>query len=116
MNRVFVYGTLLHGESNHGLLAKATFVRRARTTPDYHLVDLGEFPALVAGGSVAVLGEVYDVNDDDLVSLDELEDHPNFYQRGRVTLEDGEEVMAYLLGPDYMTGFSVISNGSWLYR
>ena len=52
--RVFVYGTLRRGEPNHHILDRPP-LRRARTLPAYELVSLGAFPAMVPGGTTAVV-------------------------------------------------------------
>ena len=71
--RVFVYGTLLAGEPNHRLLARARLVTEARTKPAFELRDLGSSPRLVRGGAHAVAGEVYEVDEATLAALDRLE-------------------------------------------
>ncbi|MFO1091706.1 MAG: gamma-glutamylcyclotransferase family protein [Planctomycetaceae bacterium] len=71
---LFVYGTLMTGESRHRYLAAATLIGAARTTPEYRLFDAGDYPALVAdpvGQSIA--GELWLVGDDTLRELDEVE-------------------------------------------
>jgi gamma-glutamylaminecyclotransferase len=95
--RVFVYGTLLAGEGNHALLQTARFIGAARTPPGFGLYDLGAFPGLVRGGQAAVVGEVYEVDAPTLAALDDLEDHPTFYQRTIIVLEDGSVAATYLL-------------------
>jgi gamma-glutamylcyclotransferase (GGCT)/AIG2-like uncharacterized protein YtfP len=114
--RVFVYGTLLAGESNHRLLARARLVAAARTKPGFELRDLGPFPALVRGGAHAVTGEVYEVDEPTLAALDRLEGHPRFYRRARIALEDGAVVETYLLAPEQVEGRPVIDSGSWRAR
>ena len=111
--RVFVYGTLLSGEPNHRLLADAELVGAARTEPDFDLVSLGAFPAMIAGGATAIAGEVYEVDRPTLDALDRLEGHPRFYRRRAVRLDDGGEVLAYLLTPDQVRGRPRISSGDW---
>src|SRR5262249_46638083 len=93
--RVLVYGSLLRGEGNHHVLARARFVRAATTSAAFELYDLGYFPGLVAGGVTAVKGEVYDVDPETLERLDRLEGHPSFYRRRPIALEDGTLVQAY---------------------
>ena len=111
--RVFVYGTLLSGEPNHRLLTAASLVGEARTEPAFDLVSLGAFPAMVAGGRTAVSGEVYEVDAGTLAELDRLEGHPRFYQRQRIRLEDGGEVLAYVLTADHALGRPPIASGNW---
>ena len=55
--RVFVYGTLLTGESNHAWLKGASCLGRWTTPPRFTLIDLGPYPVLSAGGRTAVTGE-----------------------------------------------------------
>lgn len=116
ITRVFVYGTLLAGEANHGLLARARFVGAARTPAGYALHDLGAYPAMIAGGGDAIVGEVYDVDAATLQALDELEDHPTYYQRTVIALADGAPAATYLLSATDVAGHAVIASGSWRAR
>lgn len=112
--KVFVYGTLLRGEHNHRVLEEggAVFVREATTRPEFTLVHLGGFPAMVAGGATAVLGEVFEVGDALRLRLDRLEGHPRFYCRTPIELADGSTADAYLLPARQARG-PVIESGSW---
>ena len=89
-------------------------MRRARTEPAFELVSLGAFPAMVAGGATAVVGEVYDVDAVTLAALDRLEGHPRFYERRTVRLEDGDEVAAYVLPIEQAHGRPRIPSGDWM--
>jgi gamma-glutamylaminecyclotransferase len=111
--QVFVYGTLLVGESNHAYLKGAPLLREVRTQPEFQLHDLGAFPGLVHGGTQAVVGEVYEVDEPTLVGLDFLEDHPQFYLRTFIVLADGSRVETYLLTAAQVAGHPIISSGSW---
>jgi|TARA_R100000935_G_scaffold8691_1_gene18111 gamma-glutamylaminecyclotransferase len=79
--RVFVYGTLLAGESNHAWLKGASCLGRWTTPPRFTLIDLGPYPVLSAGGRTAVTGEVYRISRLILQRLDVLEGYPADYQR-----------------------------------
>ena len=114
--RVFVYGTLLAGEANHGLLATARLLGPARTPPRFALHDLGAYPALVRGGRAAVAGEVYEVDAPTLAALDRLEDHPEYYRRTAIVLAGGAAVETYLLVPAQVAGTPVIASGDWRAR
>ncbi len=111
--KVFVYGTLRAGEPNHHLLDDHALVGEARTKPAFELVSLGAFPAMIAGGTTAVVGEVYEVDPFTLAALDRLEGHPRFYQRRPIRLEDGDEVFTYLLSPEQTRGRTRIPSGDW---
>ena len=112
--RVFVYGTLRSGEPNHYLLDDRALVGSVCTEPAFELVSLGAFPAMVAGGTTAVVGEVYEVDAVTLAALDRLEGHPSFYERRPIVLDDGDEVLAYLLSPEQAQGRPRIPTGDWL--
>ena len=103
--RVFVYGTLLSGEPNHRVLAGAELLGEARTEPEFDLVSLGAFPAMV-----------HAVDRGTLAALDHLEGHPRFYRRRRVRLDDGEEVLAYLLSREQAHGRPKITSGNWRHQ
>jgi gamma-glutamylcyclotransferase (GGCT)/AIG2-like uncharacterized protein YtfP len=92
-----VYGTLLSGGPNHHLLTGCAHGGTGRTRPEFDLVDLGEYPALVRGGNTAVSGELYWVSDAVLARLDELEGHPSLYERTTALLDDGRLVQVYVL-------------------
>ncbi len=114
--KIFVYGTLRRGGSNHHLLleGRAEFVARARTPPAFELLDLGAFPAMVAGGTTSVLGEVYVVSERLRERLDILEDVPRLYHRTAITLEDGAEVETYLLADVSFSRSPRIASGDWM--
>ncbi|XP_066587477.1 putative gamma-glutamylcyclotransferase CG2811 isoform X2 [Prorops nasuta] len=90
LHRVFVYGTLKRGEPNHKLIQDATkgfakFLGIGKTVKPYPLVIATKYniPFLLRKEHVGhqIFGELYDVDTKMLKSLDELEEHPNFYVR-----------------------------------
>ena len=115
MQRVllFVYGTLMRGESAHTLLgADARFVGSAQTEPRFTLLDMGEYPALVDGGCTAVRGELYEIDARLLAALDRYEDVPEMYERR--TLAIGQHTaVAYVLHQRLAQGFGPIESGDW---
>lgn len=114
---VFVYGTLLRGESNHAVwLSDAHFVDDDCTASCFTLYSFGDYPALVHGGSQSVLGEVYEVSDAQLERLDELEEYPGYYDRERIDLESGRQAWVYTLKEDLLAGATVIISGCWRSR
>ncbi len=69
-HRVFVYGTLRRGFSNHGLLATSKFIGEAATLRPYWMITTGPFPVLLdhvpddfGVPALAVVGEIYHVDD-----------------------------------------------------
>ncbi|XP_046357423.2 gamma-glutamylaminecyclotransferase-like isoform X1 [Haliotis rufescens] len=93
---MFVYGTLQKGQPNHALMmntnnGEAKFIGRGRTTKKYPLVIASEYniPFLLykEGHGKNIQGEIYEVDEQMLAKLDELEDHPNFYERELTTID-----------------------------
>ena len=115
-SRVFVYGTLLTGESNHHHLAYARLVGEARTRPEFTLFDLGFYPGMVRVGTSSVVGEIYAVDEPTLARLDRLEGHPTVYLRTTIHLASGDEVETYLLEVRQVAGCPIIPGGSWRAR
>lgn len=113
---LFVYGSLLRGERNHGRMEGAALLREATTEAAFDLVDLGPYPAMVRGGGTRVRGELYAVPAAMLGALDAFEDHPRLYRRSRIRLEDGSRVEAYLFPERLAASFPRIPSGSWRHR
>ena len=110
--KLFVYGTLCAGQRAHHLLRGAPLLALARTEPRFRLVDLGGYPALVAGGTTAVRGEIYEVEDGLVPVLDEYEEVPQLYQR--VTLQvGGMEAFTYVLPEPFAEGRPELPSGDW---
>jgi len=115
-SKVFVYGTLLAGEPNSRLLARAQQIGDARTEEGFALFDLGAFPGMVRVREGTVVGEVYEVDRETLAALDRLEGHPSIYRRTAITLAppmQAEPVWTYLLRPEQVAGRIRIESGSW---
>lgn len=119
---LFVYGSLLRGEDNHHVMRGARLLGAARTAARYTLVDLGPYPAMVAGGATAIAGELYVVGAELLAELDAFEGHPDEYVRSAVELEvaprrprraAASSIEAYLLPVHRASGFPAVASGDW---
>jgi gamma-glutamylaminecyclotransferase len=113
--RVFVYGTLQRGEPSHAQLQGARFVASAVTEPTYELVSLGEYPALLEGGSSAVVGELYDVDSELLARLDLFEDVPELYERKVIRIA-GHHAQGYVMRREQAHSAERIASGDWRRR
>lgn len=108
--RVFVYGTLKNGRGNHRLLANSKFLGRCYIEGAWRLISLGGFPGLVYKPDLSmekVVGEVYQVDQDTLQSLDWLEGHPRFYERSKVATPF-KNAWAYFLPAEYLEKYPII--------
>jgi gamma-glutamylcyclotransferase (GGCT)/AIG2-like uncharacterized protein YtfP len=110
---LFVYGSLLCGEPGFFRLKGARFLGRARTAPQFTLVSLGEYPALLPGGTLSVGGELYEIPPETLAELDDYEGHPDLYRRAEIELEEGRRAEAYLLAAEAARGSPEIASGDW---
>lgn len=102
MTTIFVYGTLMRGECRHVHLARdgSAYLGKGRTACAYVLYqeDGANYPCMVLEErGVAVLGELWEVSDETLLLLDEVEGVPRWFQRQTITLDDGRRVQAYLM-------------------
>jgi len=98
-HRVFVYGTLKQGNNIRGLdsFGNADMVGTAITTESvYSLYDLGAFPAVTLNGNNKIQGEVWQVDDKTLATLDNIEGYPDFYNRVRVSTTEGTAWVYYI--------------------
>ncbi len=103
MVKLFVYGTLLRGMSRFQVLANGEFLGNVSTSGI--LYDLGHFPGILKGDG-AVYGELYEVTQEQVASLDRIEGYTprnraaSLYLREQVNvtkLTDGsmEKAFAY---------------------
>ena len=85
----------MRGYPLHRVLARgATFLAAARAAG--RLLDLGRYPGLVAGAG-AVQGEVYRLDDPQLLPVLDREEGYNFVRRrALVTLADGRRARAWI--------------------
>ena len=100
--KVFVYGTLLKGENLNSCLNNSQFIGYGFTKGA--LFDLGYYPGIRKGYD-DVYGELYEVNDETLRQLDQIERYcpgnqaQSLYMRKEVTiimLHDGSLEQAYV--------------------
>jgi hypothetical protein len=101
MTLMFLNGTAMSGQKDHGAHAGSTFLGPARTTARYRFVAVrDEFPGLlpVASGGRCIDGELYDIPDD-VLRGQLLPSEPAELDFGEIELIDGETVHAMLLAP-----------------
>lgn len=84
---IFVYGTLMHGLSNHYLLLDCKFCGYAETIENFALFVI-DYPIVTSTiRNCSIRGELYEVLDQTtLDKLDQLEEHPNWYERRQVAV------------------------------
>lgn len=114
VDRVFVYGTLRRGGSNHSLLKGARLLGSHRTAPVYRMLDLGSYPGVVEPGDTAILGEVYGITRPMLARLDVLEDFPRSYTRRRIDTPWGAAWIYLYRGRNHR--LRRVPRGDWLRR
>lgn len=124
MDTVFVYGTLRWGERNHRLLSDANCVARIAYAKGSLIDTAADYPAMYVDSDDVVVGELYEVNDQQFKSLDELEgfyqpnDPRNHYERIQIEVQTDRgaiEAWVYVYQKDRTA--ETIPFGDWkLYR
>lgn len=102
MPLMFLNGSAMTGQKDHGCHAGSTFLGPARTAGTYRFFAVrDEFPGLlpVTSGGRSIDGELYDMPDDVLYGQ-LLPAEPAELELGTITLIDGEEVHAMILRPE----------------
>lgn len=100
VHRLYVYGTLKKGQYFHEKYLggeKAKFLGPARAGLDYSLYIDGLPHLVIEKTDKPVKGELYEVDDKVLKTLDDLEGHPNVYFREIIEVFDemGNRVLAW---------------------
>lgn len=86
LHKIFVYGTLKRGHGNHRYLAGSKFLGAGKTRNKYAMYVSGIPFVIVTEPVSQISGELYEVDDQTLCKLDQLEGHPNWYQREQVEI------------------------------
>jgi gamma-glutamylcyclotransferase (GGCT)/AIG2-like uncharacterized protein YtfP len=113
--KLFVYGTLRVAQGNHAAIARYVLDVEPATTQGI-LLDLGSFPALVAGTGI-VQGEVLTIEPEALATTDRIEGVSHgVYERRQVEarLESGAvvEAWAYFYArPEQIVGYPQLGIG-----
>lgn len=115
-HHVFVYGSLKRGFHNHLLLENAVFLGEYETLGQFTMYDYGSFPAVtVQPSNYSIFGELYEVDDITLEILDDLEGHPEWYDRGEVVLVGTKiKPFMYFMPRNLLSDRAVeMDNGVW---
>ncbi len=96
--RVFICGSALRGQPDHGNLGHAKFIRECRTKAIYrlHSAQDGWHPAIyqVAEGGISIPGEEYELTIEDFEKLCASEP-PHMYPAD-IILDNGDVLTAFL--------------------
>ena len=100
VHRIFVYGTLKKNQYFHERYLggdKSVSLGRGIASPDYSLYVDGLPHMVKEPTDQPVKGELYEVDEDVLKTLDDLEGHPVVYKREIIEVYDevGERVLAW---------------------
>lgn len=98
MQYIFICGSALHGQPDHGNVAAAQFLGSVTTQPRYrmHSVKDGWHPGVyeVETGGVSLAGELYAMTAEQYENL--LASEPPDLYPGQVELADGSKVIAMI--------------------
>ena len=114
---VFVYGTLRRGGARamSGRFPNSKFIADAKVSGS--LYDLGAFPGLLLNDSNSlVIGEVYEVDDEILNQLDDIE-ASSYYSRKQIKISLGTHrkvCWIYEPNPESYSFHTLITSGDWI--
>lgn len=114
---IFVYGTLRRGgvRAMPTLFPAAKFIGRANVRGC--LYDLGEYPGLLLDESTSlVTGEVYEIDDEILQQLDEIEAASDYWRKQVVVSLGQHKTMSlvYAPRPEISLQGILITSGDWI--
>ena len=102
MMQLFVYGTIKGGHCRSNQLQGRMVSAKASTQPDYQMFRLDGYPGLIEvhpGKGAAIIGELWEIDEECLRRIDALEGvDQGYYERRHIRLADpfaGEVVEAY---------------------
>ena len=114
-HQVFVYGTLKRHYGNHYRISDGGSLFRGQATIKGLMFHIGGFPAVnLEEPWIEITGEVFDVSDKVLKSLDYLEGYPNHYDRQVIETPFGKAWIYVYTRKRIHEGMYVIPNGLWV--
>jgi gamma-glutamylaminecyclotransferase len=117
--KIFVYGTLMRGHYNFGVLTKhkAKFLS-LDAIPGFILYSLGPYPFITRPTiqlQSLVHGELFECPEEAVRAMDRLEGHPNFYRRETVDLAYSKgEAYAYVMNEKSVGEFLMSKKATFL--
>ena len=114
---VFVYGTLRRGGARAMSIRfpNSKFIADAKVSGS--LYDLGAFPGVLLNESNSlVTGEVYEVDDETLNKLDDIEGSSNYWRK-QVEISVGNHrkiCWVYEPNPEFYSNRTLITSGDWI--
>lgn len=126
MPHLFVYGTLRTpiggppGDTHyHHRIADEIISSRLARLAHAALYDFGPYPG-IGVAATEVVGEVFEISNDALTAADEIEGHPDFYERrlATVTYDDDTtgEAWVYWAPPGLLQDAALVESGDWFRR
>jgi gamma-glutamylcyclotransferase (GGCT)/AIG2-like uncharacterized protein YtfP len=115
---VAVYGSLRKSMHNYQYyLSNSEHKGTFSTEPKYTLHSLGSFPGLKTNGNAAIVMEVYEVDEQTLNRLNQLEGYypeetPTFYDRIEINTPWGKAFTYTYVNP--LSKDSIIESGDWV--
>lgn len=92
---LFVYGTLMKGRCNDHYLREEKYLGIGRLK-NYEMYHVSTYPGIIEGPGGYVVGELYEIDEATLKSLDVLEDEGNLFNRKQIQVSfDGDLLDAY---------------------
>jgi gamma-glutamylcyclotransferase (GGCT)/AIG2-like uncharacterized protein YtfP len=115
---MFLNGTAMSGQKDHGAVIGATLLGPARTAAAYRFFAVRDsFPGLlpVESGGLSIVGELYEMTDEML--FDQLlPQEPAELELGSIELEDGSTAHAMILQPERVSAdkaVDIADLGGW---
>ncbi|AOZ87448.1 gamma-glutamylcyclotransferase [Bacillus xiamenensis] len=114
MKTLFVYGTLLKHEKDHETFMKESSLFATSAWIKGRLYDTGAgYPVCVVSEHYAVYGELYEVSDETLNKIGELEEGYDKQEIDVMTDQGQIQAIAYTVGEQKASGLKEIESGYW---
>ena len=127
LEKIFVYGTLMHGEQRYSSMVECSNGEGLSASARGTLLDLGNYPGMIAGDEGVIQGEVYQI-DQVYLTLQTLDSIEGFYGYDsphslftrtiiQIDTEHGPEwAWTYVYNKEDEIEYTTIDSGDWRNR